>query len=76
MEYGNPSLSGLNLTLSGPWQKPNLVLRAASNPFLPDGSFIVPRSVSSADPDDSFAPAILSRQDRARFEELCTRLKS
>ena len=56
VQYGDPKLSALNLRLSGEWRPPVLHLQSATNPFLPDGRFLPTRVLSSADPDDSFAP--------------------
>lgn len=56
VEYDDPKLSALNLRLSGEWQPPILRLQPDANPFLPDGRFEPNRVLSSADPDDSFAP--------------------
>ncbi|RIK38362.1 MAG: hypothetical protein DCC58_16745 [Chloroflexi bacterium] len=76
LEYGDPSLSALNLRLTGKWDAPNLAMQTAwpDNPFLPDGSFIFPRTVSSADPDDSFLPWNMTAGSTADLDALCARI--
>ena len=76
LEYGDPSLSALNLQLSGAWRDRALQITTNKNPFLPDGSFVAVRSVSSADPDDSFAPVTLTARDRGAFEATCQRIRA
>lgn len=71
LEYGDPSLSALNLRMSGSWDAPELSLTPETNPFLPDGRFLTTRVLSSDDPDDSFAPAILTKGSENTFEDLC-----
>lgn len=76
LEYGDPSLSALDLTLTGKFDAPTLAMATTfpDNPFLPDGSFVFPRAVSSADPDDSFAPFTLTKGDAAALEEICAEI--
>ena len=71
LEYGDPSLSALDLRLSGGWDAPELTLTPDANPFLPDGTFVSTRALSSDDPDDSFAPAILTKDGADAFEDIC-----
>jgi hypothetical protein len=52
-----------------------LTIAPGYNPLLPDGRFAPSRVVSSADPDDSFLPAPLTRGDRGSFERACRLLK-
>ena len=61
-------------TAAGAWDGTTLTLAARTNPFMPDGSFVFPRTVSTADPDDSFEPAQLRKADLAAFEGACQRL--
>jgi hypothetical protein len=68
LEYGDPKLSALNLRLSGAWRPPALRLAADANPFLPDGRFVPTRALSSADPDDSFAPFELTKGNLEELE--------
>jgi hypothetical protein len=76
LEYGDPKLSALNFRMSGAWRQGALTLTVPRhNPFLPDGRFVVPRAVSSDDPDDYFAPATLTARDRATFETICQRIR-
>lgn len=75
LEYGDPSLSALNLRLSGDWQSPELTLSSDANPFLPDGSFVPTRSLSSDDPDDSFAPFALTKSGPQALEAICQRIR-
>ena len=76
LEYGDPKLSALNFRLSGAWRPGALALTVPRhNPFLPDGRFVFPRTVSSADPDDYFAPATLTARDRATFDAICQRVR-
>jgi hypothetical protein len=75
LEYGDPSLSALDLRLSGKWRSPVLTLAPDANPFLPDGSFLPTRVLSSADPDDSIAPFDLSKGDEEEFEAICQRIR-
>ncbi len=75
-EYGDPKLSALNLRMSGAWRPDALTLTVPRhNPFLPDGRFVTARTVSSADPDDYFAPATLTARDRATFDAICQRIR-
>jgi hypothetical protein len=76
LEYGNPSLSALDLQLTGAWRDRALSISANKNPFLPDGTFVAVRSISSDDPDDSFAPVTLTQRDRAAFEATCQRIRA
>lgn len=77
LEYGAARLSALNFRMSGAWRSGALTLTPPPrrNPFLPDGRFVTPRAVSSADPDDSFAPATLTARDPAAFEAICQRIR-
>lgn len=76
LEYGDPKLSALNFRMSGAWRQGALTLTVPRhNPFLPDGRFITPRTVSSADPEDYFAPTTLTARDRATFEAICQRIR-
>lgn len=75
LEYGDPSLSALNLRMSGGWRAPELTLTPDANPFLPDGRFVSTRTLSSDDPDDSFAPAALTKGDTGAFEDICQRVQ-
>ncbi len=75
LEYGDPSLSALNLRLSGRWRATELSLTPDANPFLPDGRFVSTRALSSADPDDSFAPAVLTKGGSDEFEDICQRVQ-
>jgi hypothetical protein len=72
--YGDAHLSALGMHFEGDWDGQTLTLTPANNPFLPDGRFIFPRSVSTADPDDNFAMAMLQRSDRPSFLAACGRL--
>ena len=76
LEYGDPKLSALNFRMSGAWRQGALTLTVPRhNPFLPDGRFITPRTVSTADPEDYFAPTTLTARDRATFEAICQRIR-
>lgn len=77
LEYGDPSLSALDFRMTGAWRPGALTLTVPprDNPFLPDGRFVRSRTVSSDDPDDSFAPATLTTRDRAAFEAICQRIR-
>jgi hypothetical protein len=75
LEYGDPTLSALNLRLSGKWRSPELTLAPDANPFLPDGSFLPTRVLSSADPDDSIAPFSLTNGDEEALEAICQRIQ-
>jgi hypothetical protein len=75
LEYGDPPLSALNLRLTGALQDRALRLTPDANPFLPDGTFLPNRTTSSADPDDSFAPATLTDRNPAAFEATCQRIR-
>jgi hypothetical protein len=74
LSHVDPARSGLWTELGGGWTGPTLAFGSARNPFLPDGTFVQVRTVSSADPDDSFGPAELRRADRASFLAACGRL--
>ena len=76
LEYGDPRLSALNLRLTGAWRDRALSITTDKNPFLPDGTFVAVRSISSADPDDSFAPVTLTERDWAAFEATCQRIRA
>jgi hypothetical protein len=76
LEYGDPKLSALNFRMSGVWRQGALTLTLPRhNPFLPDGRFITPRTVSTPDPEDYFAPTTLTARDRATFETICQRIR-
>jgi hypothetical protein len=75
LEYGDPKLSALNLRLSGEWHAPTLTLEPDANPFLPDGSFLPTRTLSSADPDDSIAPFTLTKDDQDALETICQQIR-
>ena len=75
MEYGDPKLSALNINIKGPWKAARLTLMMSKNTFMPDGRFEVNRSISSADPDDSFAPVAVQPGNRAAFNAICARVK-
>ena len=78
LEYGDPSLSGLGLQLTGAWRGGALDLTTTKNPFLPGGRLLAARTWSSndpVDPDDYFAPATLTARDRAAFEATCQRIR-
>jgi hypothetical protein len=64
------------LRFAGAWRDHTLQLSTDKNPFLPDGAFVAPRSVSSADPDDSLSPVALTERDRAAFEAICQRIRA
>lgn len=74
LEYGDPSLSALNLRLSGDWGGSTLTLDATQNPFLPDGRFDPDRVLSSDDPDDEFATIVLAKGDRDDLGPICARI--
>lgn len=74
LTYVDPIRSALGNRLEGSWSGQTLALRPLSNPFQPDGTFLANRSVSSADPDDSFGPAELRKSDEASFLVACARL--
>ncbi len=74
IEYRDPALSALDMRFAGDWDGQTLTLTPRNNPFLPDGRFVWPRSVSSDEPDDSFASAALTRADRPSFLAACGRL--
>ena len=76
LEYGDPRFSALDLRLTGAWRDRSLRLTTDKNPFLPDGTFVALRSISSADPDDSFSPVTLTDRDRAAFEATCQRIRA
>jgi hypothetical protein len=75
LEYADPSLSRLNFQMTGKWDAPDLRLETDKNPFQPDGRFVVSAPVSSADPDDSFAPFTLAEDDQSSFEAICQRVQ-
>jgi len=74
LTYGDPVRSALGMRLQGAWDGSTLTLRPRYNPFMPDGSFLLHRTVSTSEPDDSFEPAQLRRADLAAFEAACRRL--
>jgi len=76
LEYDDPERSALDLAFSGRWDGQALALAADGNPFLPDGSFVLPRTTSSSDPDDGFGPIALTDRSRAGFEATCRRLQA
>jgi hypothetical protein len=75
LEYGDPTLSTLNLRLSGRWRAPMLTLEPDANPFLPDGSFSPSRILRSDDPDDAITPFTLAKGDAEDFEAVCQRIR-
>jgi hypothetical protein len=75
LEYVDPVQSALGNRLEGGWNGETLTLRPLTNPFMPDGSFVLHRGISSSDPDDSFASAELRKSDRATFLSNCGRLQ-
>jgi hypothetical protein len=75
LEYGDPTLSALNLRLAGRWRAPVLTLTPDANPFFPDGSFSPSRVLSSDDPDDSFAPIALTKGDPEALDAICQRIR-
>jgi hypothetical protein len=75
LEYGDPSLSALDLHLSGDWRAPSLVLVSNKNPFLPDGTFVPVRAISSDDPDDSFAPFTMTAGNEDDLDAICQRIQ-
>jgi hypothetical protein len=74
LQYGDRSLSVLDLVLVGGWSAPVLTLQPDRNPFNPDGTLSPRRAASSADPNDSFAPAELRTATVGEFEVVCGRL--
>jgi hypothetical protein len=72
--YPDGTRSALGNRLEGAWQGDTLTLTPANNPFQPDGSFLLDRRVSTADPDDSFETAQFRRADRSDFLIACARL--
>jgi hypothetical protein len=74
LAYVDPVRSALGNSLEGTWHGETLTLRPVTNPFMPDGTFQLHRAVSTADPDDSFAPAELRRADLASYLAACGRL--
>jgi hypothetical protein len=74
IEYGDPNLSALDMRFYGDWNGQVLTLTPRQNPFLPDGRFVSPRSVSSSDPDDRFVLAEFRKSDRPSFLASCGRL--
>jgi hypothetical protein len=76
LEYGDPSLSGFDMRLTGAWHGGALDLTITKNPFLPDGRLLAARTSSGVDPDDYFAPVTLTERDRAAFEATCQRIRA
>lgn len=74
LDNPDPARSALNLSIDGSWNGETITLRPTRNPFQPDGTFLLNRSISTADPDDSFGPAELRNGDRAAFLAACGRL--
>lgn len=74
LTYPDPSQSALDNRLEGGWHADTLTLRPLRNPFQPDGSFVLNRTVSTADPDDSFGTGQFRRSDRQSFMAACGRL--
>jgi hypothetical protein len=74
LTYVDPIRSALGNRLEGRWGGQTLTLRPLSNPFQPDGTFLLNRSVSTAAPDDSFEPAELRKSDLPTFLAACARL--
>jgi hypothetical protein len=76
LTYVDPVRSALGNRLEGSWSGQTLTLRPLANPFQPDGTFVLNRSLSSADPDDSFEPAELRKSDLPTFLAACARMAS
>jgi hypothetical protein len=79
LEYGDPSLSGLDLQLTGAWHGGALDLTTTKNPFRPDGPLLAAQTPSRGDPVDPvdyFTPATLTARDRAAFEATCQRIRA
>jgi hypothetical protein len=74
LQYGDRSLSVLDLVLVGRWSAPVLTLQPDRNPFDPDGTLRPRRAASTADPHDSFAPAELRKATAGEFETACGRI--
>lgn len=74
LTYVDPVRSALGNRLEGSWSGQTLTLRPLVNPFQPGGTFLPNRTVSSADPDDSFGPAELRKSDLPTFLTACARL--
>lgn len=77
VEYEDPSLSVLNLRLTGKWRSTVLELatRWPMNPFLPDGNFVLERAQSSNGLGEPFAPFRLSKDNAAAFEDHCQAIR-
>jgi hypothetical protein len=75
LEYGDPTLSGLDLRLAGAWQSPILTLVPDANPFRPNGAFEPAHPRGGDDPDDSFTPATLNKDTAEAFEAICQRIR-
>lgn len=75
LEYDDPQRGTLDLSFTGQWDGQTLALAADRNPFLPDGSFMWPRTTSSSDPDDGFDFITLNERSRAGFEAACRRIQ-
>jgi hypothetical protein len=75
LEDRDPELSAPTLRLSGAWRPPALTFTTDSNPFLPDGRFVPTRVLSGDDPDDTFAPFVLTKDDEKAFEAICRRIR-
>jgi hypothetical protein len=79
LEYGDPSLSGLDLQHTGAWRGGALDLTTTQNPFHPDGRLLAARTASRddpVDPTDYFAPASLTARDQAAFGATCQRIRA
>jgi hypothetical protein len=74
LSFVDPVRSALGNTLRGGWDGQTLTLQPLTNPFMPDGTFLLHRTVSTDDPDDSFGPASLHKSDAASFLIACGRL--
>ena len=77
LTYPDPAQSALGLRLEARWSEGAAdtlrIVSVANNPFLPDGTFQLVRSISSSDPDDSFQPAELRRIAAPYAADSCPR---
>jgi hypothetical protein len=76
LEYGDPSLSGFDMQLTGAWRGDALDLTIVKNPFGPNGRLLAAPASSGVDPDDYFVPVTLTERDRAAFEATCQRIRA
>jgi hypothetical protein len=74
LTYADPAQSALRMELAGRWNGQTLALQPLRNPFMPDGTFVNHRTVSSTDPDDGFQLAALQPGDAPSFLIACGRL--